>query len=64
MIVIAGKGHETTQTVGSEMVCFDDRQVAREELNRLAEREAARKRTAGKRAARKRTAEEGTAGDR
>ena len=64
VILIAGKGHETTQTVGSETVCFDDRQVARDELNRLAEREAVRKRTAGKRTAGKRAAGEGTAGDR
>lgn len=36
VIVIAGKGHETTQTVGSETVEFDDRLVARAELARLA----------------------------
>ena len=32
VIVIAGKGHETTQTVGSETVYFDDRLVARQAL--------------------------------
>lgn len=32
VIVIAGKGHETTQTVGSETVSFDDRLVAQEAL--------------------------------
>lgn len=36
VIVIAGKGHETTQTIGSEKIGFDDREVAREELDRLA----------------------------
>lgn len=36
VIVIAGKGHEATQTVGSETVEFDDRLVARAELARLA----------------------------
>jgi UDP-N-acetylmuramoyl-L-alanyl-D-glutamate--2,6-diaminopimelate ligase len=29
VVVIAGKGHETTQTVGSEVLAFDDRVVAR-----------------------------------
>ena len=35
VVVVAGKGHETTQTIGSETVAFDDRQVVREELARL-----------------------------
>jgi UDP-N-acetylmuramoyl-L-alanyl-D-glutamate--2,6-diaminopimelate ligase len=29
LVLIAGKGHETTQTVGSETLAFDDRVVAR-----------------------------------
>jgi len=32
IVLIAGKGHETTQTIGSEVLPFDDRQVAREVL--------------------------------
>lgn len=32
VVVIAGKGHETTQTIGSEVIAFDDRMVARELL--------------------------------
>jgi len=35
VVVIAGKGHETTQTIGSEVLPFDDRVVAAEELARL-----------------------------
>ena len=35
VVVIAGKGHETTQTTGTSVVPFDDRVVAREELARL-----------------------------
>jgi UDP-N-acetylmuramoyl-L-alanyl-D-glutamate--2,6-diaminopimelate ligase len=31
-VVIAGKGHETYQVVGSQALPFDDRQVAREWL--------------------------------
>jgi len=34
VVVIAGKGHETTQVVGAEVIPFDDRVVAREELAR------------------------------
>lgn len=36
IVVIAGKGHETTLTIGDDVVDFDDRQVAREELARIA----------------------------
>lgn len=32
LVLLAGKGHETTQTVGSLVHAFDDRVVAREEL--------------------------------
>jgi UDP-N-acetylmuramoyl-L-alanyl-D-glutamate--2,6-diaminopimelate ligase len=32
IVVIAGKGHETTQTIGDDQVEFDDRQVARHAL--------------------------------
>ena len=35
VIVIAGKGHETTQTIGGDVLEFDDRLVTREELARL-----------------------------
>jgi len=35
VVLIAGKGHESTQTVGDDVVEFDDRDVARDELRRL-----------------------------
>ncbi|MEZ5244414.1 MAG: UDP-N-acetylmuramoyl-L-alanyl-D-glutamate--2,6-diaminopimelate ligase [Acidimicrobiales bacterium] len=35
VVLIAGKGHESTQTIGDEVTEFDDRDVARDELRRL-----------------------------
>ena len=37
VVIIAGKGHETYQIVGNEKFHFDDREVAAEALNRVAE---------------------------
>ena len=36
-VLLAGKGHEDYQLVGDEVLSFDDRVVAAEELNRSAE---------------------------
>jgi UDP-N-acetylmuramoyl-L-alanyl-D-glutamate--2,6-diaminopimelate ligase len=39
VVVIAGKGHETTQTIGDTVTAFDDREVARRHLRALPGRE-------------------------
>ena len=36
VLMIAGKGHETTQTVGEKVRAFDDRAVARDAVANLA----------------------------
>ncbi|MDB2576252.1 UDP-N-acetylmuramoyl-L-alanyl-D-glutamate--2,6-diaminopimelate ligase [Planctomycetota bacterium] len=41
VLLIAGKGHETTQTVGDAALPFDDRTVAAELLDELAQRRCA-----------------------
>ncbi|MCA9615155.1 MAG: UDP-N-acetylmuramoyl-L-alanyl-D-glutamate--2,6-diaminopimelate ligase, partial [Myxococcales bacterium] len=33
VVLVAGKGHETTQTIGSEVLPFSDREVVLEELS-------------------------------
>lgn len=35
LVLIAGKGHETTQTIGDEILPFDDREVARDALREM-----------------------------
>jgi len=35
MVLIAGKGHEDYQIIGTKKVHFDDREVAREALQQL-----------------------------
>jgi UDP-N-acetylmuramoyl-L-alanyl-D-glutamate--2,6-diaminopimelate ligase len=37
IVIIAGKGHETTQTIGSDVLPFDDRAVALEMLRAVLE---------------------------
>ena len=38
IVIIAGKGHETVQEVGTEVLPFDDREVAREALHKVSAR--------------------------
>ena len=42
VLLVAGKGHETTQTVGDTVAHFDDREVLRDSLRALGHQEAAR----------------------
>jgi UDP-N-acetylmuramoyl-L-alanyl-D-glutamate--2,6-diaminopimelate ligase len=35
VVILAGKGHETTQTIGNQVLAFDDRTIAIESLERL-----------------------------
>ncbi len=35
MVLIAGKGHETYQIIGNDKFHFDDREIAREALEKL-----------------------------
>ena len=37
VVIIAGKGHETYQIVGNDKFHFDDREIAREALEKLKE---------------------------
>jgi UDP-N-acetylmuramoyl-L-alanyl-D-glutamate--2,6-diaminopimelate ligase len=38
MVLIAGKGHEDYQIIGTKKVHFDDREVARDAIERLGAR--------------------------
>jgi len=35
IVLLAGKGHETTQTIGGEVISFDDRETVRGVLHEL-----------------------------
>jgi UDP-N-acetylmuramoyl-L-alanyl-D-glutamate--2,6-diaminopimelate ligase len=35
VVLIAGKGHETYQIIGGDKFYFDDREIAREALERI-----------------------------
>ena len=35
IVIVAGKGHEATQTIGDQVIPFDDREVARAALREV-----------------------------